>query len=296
MAEVSRAESADGESSRDAIIARQVAEIERLRKALEQEQIARELKEALGLVATAGVIGSPITHSQLLDLIVEAAMLVVSARAGSLFVIDEDAQELVFAVAIGEKADEVKELRVPLGHGIAGLVAVTGQPMAVADARQDPRHATQIAQRVGYVPDSVLAVPLFYGEQVVGVLELLDKQGAPSFGPRDIEILGLFANLGAVALEQSRAHWNVLALLTELLQAGKLAKEERHAAAQRARAFSSSLQVGADYQRALELARLVRGVVQLGEDELTLCGSILRGFADYAQTRSKRFSELGLSR
>jgi sigma-B regulation protein RsbU (phosphoserine phosphatase) len=63
-------------------------------------------------------------------MIVETAARVISARAGSLFLIDAEKQELTFEVALGEKAQQVKELRVPMGDGIAGLVAAMGQPGA----------------------------------------------------------------------------------------------------------------------------------------------------------------------
>ena len=100
----------------------------------------------------------------------------------SLFVLDEDHEELVFQVALGEKAETIKNFRVPLGRGIAGYVAVTGQPIAIADASQDPRFARDIGQAIGYVPRTLLCVPLYLSGRVIGVLELLDKAGGMPFG------------------------------------------------------------------------------------------------------------------
>src|SRR5207245_1557500 len=117
--------------------------------------------------------------------------------------INEETHELIFEVALGQKAQEVKKFAIPLGHGIAGLVAVSGQPMAISDAQRDPRQASDIARSVGYVPQSILCVPLFYNDQIIGVLELLDKADASSFTAADMETLGLFANQAAVAIEQS---------------------------------------------------------------------------------------------
>src|SRR4051794_40981135 len=129
-------------------IARQQGEIERLKRRLADERFTEDLQEALTLAATAGTIASPMTHSRLLEMIVETAAHVIYARAAALFLIDEEAQELIFEVALGSKAEEVKKFRVPLGHGIAGLVAVSGQPMAVSDADRDPRQAADIARDV----------------------------------------------------------------------------------------------------------------------------------------------------
>src|SRR5689334_16483173 len=107
-----------------ATIERQVREIERLQRRLEVERCAGELQQAIGVAAAAGTIASPVTHSRLLEMIVETAAQVISARAASLFLIDRESQQLVFEVALGQKGEEVKKFTVPLGHGIAGLVAV----------------------------------------------------------------------------------------------------------------------------------------------------------------------------
>src|SRR5215212_4175921 len=151
------------------------------RQPADGERFAEELRDALILASTAGTIASPVTHSRLLEMIVQTAIEVISVRAGALFLIDEETQELVFAVALGYKAEEARKFRVPLGRGIAGLVAVTGQPMAVSDVARDPHHAPDIGRTIGYVPQSILCVPLFYNARIIGVLEFLDKQGAPSF-------------------------------------------------------------------------------------------------------------------
>ena len=261
-------------------IGRQAEEIERLRRLLGEERLAEDLREALALAGTAGEIASPVTHVRLLEMIVETAAQVISARAGALFLIDEAAGELVFEVAIGPKAQEVKKFRVPLGHGIAGLVAMSGQPMAISEAQQDPRQAADIARGVGYTPETILCVPLYYGDEVIGVLELLDKQGAPSFGTADMTLLGLFANQAAVAIEQSRVRHNLGALLDERLRG-----VGSQALAERVRTVADGTQAGAGYERSLELARLVREISQCGDSETATCRVILEAFAAHLRTR-----------
>lgn len=267
-------------------IAAQAAEIERLRQRLAHEHFADDLRAALRLATTAGTIAAPTTHARLLEMIVETAAHVISAQAGALFLVDQEAEELVFEVALGQKAAEVKRFRVPLGHGIAGLVAVTGQAMAVADAQHDPRQAADIARSVGYAPESVLCVPLFYNDEVIGVLELLDKAGASSFGPRDIEVLSLFANQAAVAIEQSRSQRSITALLGEVLGSlPGLSEPQQQDLKGRARAFEDDLRLEANYRQALELARLVQEIVGQGGNEGRACHTILQGFADYLRAR-----------
>jgi GAF domain-containing protein len=275
-------------------IAQQQEEIERLKRRLADERFTEELQEALTLAATAGTIASPVTYSRLLEMIVETAAHVISARAAALFLIDEEAQELVFEVALGSKAEEVKKFRVPLGHGIAGLVAVSGQPMAISDADRDPRQAADIARDVGYTPQSILCVPLFYHDQIIGVLELLDKEGAPSFNAADMEDLGLFANQAAVAIEQSRTNRNLAAFLGEVLQSlGRATDGRGERLQERARDFANRIEGDVAFRQAFDLARLVQEIANQGENELMGCQAILRGFAEYLRSRLEPLGEPG---
>jgi GAF domain-containing protein len=295
MQDQSRPAAGDALAEANRTIARQAEEIERLNRRVAGERFAEDLRAAMTLAASAGAIASQVTHSRLLEMIVEAAAHVISAGAASLFLIDEETQELTFEVALGQKAEEVRKFRVPLGHGIAGLVAVSGQPMAISDAQKDPRLASDIAQAVGYTPSSIVCVPLFYNEQIIGVLELLDKQGAPSFSTADIEILGFFANQAAVAIEQSRTHRSLRGLLLEVLSSLSTAKDNE-TLQQGARTFAAGLEEDPTYRRAMELAQLVRQIAQRGEDEAELCRTILRGVADYLRSRPEELADLGAIR
>jgi GAF domain-containing protein len=247
-------------------IARQQAELERLQRRLADDRFAQDLRDALTLAATASTIGAPVSHSRLLDMLVATAADIIGANAASLFLIDAERQDLVFEVALGEKADEVKKFRVPLGHGVAGLVAMTGQPMAISDTAEDDRDAADIAQAIGYVPKNILCVPLFFQDEVIGVLELLDKEGAATFSADDMEALGLFANQAAVAIEQSRTQRSLAALVSDLIKGvDGLPDYEHQGLTERARAFTEDLQQHTGYLNALTLARLVQEIVQHGD-------------------------------
>ena len=182
-------------------IAQQAHKIQELQQQLDREHFAQELRTLLISVQNAHIILAPFSHSFLLEMVVTTAAQVISARSGSLFLIDEKAQDLVFEVAIGPAAQQVKKFRVPLGHGIAGIVALSGQPMAIADTPQDDRLAIDIASSVNYIPENILCVPLFYDDRIIGVLELLDKIDAHAFSLKDMETLALFANIAAFAIE-----------------------------------------------------------------------------------------------
>ena len=270
-----------------AVIARQAEELERLRAQHADARLAEDLRAILVRSSLAGAIAAPVTHSRLLEMIVATAAQVISSQAASLFLIDEERHDLVFEVALGQKAEEVKKFRVPLGHGIAGHVAATGQPTATS-GETDPRQSREIGESVGYVPGTILCVPLFYGDRVIGVLELLDKADGANYTMLDMHVLGLFANMAAVAIEQSRTRESLSELVAEMvseLTDGNLPEGERQQLITGVRRLAGEIARDARYQQALGLVRLIEEISRGGERELRVCEATLRAFADYLRWR-----------
>ena len=158
----------------------------------------------LRAAAAAGAAGAEATHRELLRSIVEVARAIFGARASSIFLLDEAADELVFEAVAGEGEETLIGQRFPSSKGVAGWVLVTRQPLVVEDVGADPRFARDVAQATGYVPRGLMAVPLLHGEAALGVLEVLDRPGDERFTLAESELLGLFANQAALALELLR--------------------------------------------------------------------------------------------
>jgi GAF domain-containing protein len=167
-------------------------------------------------------------------------------------------------------------------------VAAGGQPMAVSNVQQDERWAAEIGERVGYVPDSILCVPLFYEDTVIGVLELLDKEGASSFDDGDIRTLSLFANQAAVAIEHSRFQQAtrelVASILSSLVADGSAPEDGLE---DDIRQLSASLEGDEVFRRSLRLAELVHEIGREGEQELEVCEQMLESFAAYLRARAR---------
>jgi|SRR5579859_6052071 len=266
-----------------------------LQQQLQREHFAQELRQLIAGLSAVNVILSPFTYTRLLEMVVQAAAKVISARAGSLFLIDEQTQELLFEVAIGPVAHSVKKFRVPLGHGIVGLVALTGQPMAIAHAQQDERLAIDIASAVNYIPESVLCVPLFYEDRVIGALELLDKTDEPAFRSEDIGVLGMFSNIAAIAIAQSRAFHDQQSLLHTLVRSfAEENPEQKQQLYQEATTFAQWMNSEDPINtRARKLAMLVHELALDGEQESEMCSNILQGFVANARNRKKAYSLAG---
>ena len=149
----------------------------------------------------AGVLAAEDGHRELLQSIVEVARGIFGARASSIFLLDADADELVFEAVAGEGASSLIGQRLPSSTGIAGWVLVTRQPLVLEDLQNDPRFARDVAESTGYVPTSLMAVPLLHDEEVLGVLQVLDRPHRERFSLQEMELLGLFANQAAIALD-----------------------------------------------------------------------------------------------
>jgi GAF domain-containing protein len=159
------------------------------------------MSEDLRAIVSAGVLPSEQAHAALLQSIVEVARSIFGAKASSIFLHDEEADELVFEAVAGEGADELVGKRFPSSTGIAGWVLVTRQPLVIEDVMQDPRFGRDVAESTGYVPKGLMAVPLLYEERSLGVLEVLDRPQEARFSLAEMELLGLFANQAAIALD-----------------------------------------------------------------------------------------------
>jgi GAF domain-containing protein len=155
----------------------------------------------LQAAVAAGALGAEEGYRSLLQSTVEVARAIFASKAASVFLLDEEADELVFEAVAGEGAGELIGVRFPSSTGIAGWVLVTRQPLVVEDVTTDTRFSREAAQSTGFVPKGIMAVPLLVEERALGVLEVLDRPTQSQFTLAELDLLGLFANQAAIALD-----------------------------------------------------------------------------------------------
>ncbi len=244
-------------------------------QSIPREQLAR----LLAAIEASGQASLPSTGLDLLRSIVEAAARIFGAAAASIALVDESRQVLEFKVAYGASSEHLAGVCIPLDHGLAGYVCMTGQPIAVHNVQQDPRFNQDFARSTGYVPGSILATPLFSGERVIGVMEVLDKIAAPAFGMQDMELLGLFARQAAMAIDQSQLYDRLgdalIGGLRRLVQA-----EDRELAS----ALDEAPSTPRD-ETLLAIADRFYAISQMGESEQQACLEILDVFGQYARRK-----------
>lgn len=149
----------------------------------------------------AGVLGTEASYQELLTSIVEVARAIFKAKASSILLLDEATDELVFEAAADAESEKLVGMRLPSSTGIAGFVLVSRQPLVIEDVLADPRFSRETAESTGFVPKGLMAVPLLHEERALGVLEVLDRPADARFTLAEMELLGLFANQAAIALD-----------------------------------------------------------------------------------------------
>ncbi len=160
--------------------------------------------EELGLLNEVGqALSTTLDLQQALTLVMQRINSILKVEAGSLLLTDEEAGELVFQIALGEKSDQVKPLRLKIGQGIAGRVAETGQPLLIADVGQDRVEAPTVDISTDFLAQSVLCVPMVARRQTIGVIEVINKLDGP-FTEDDLRVLSSIANYAAVAIDNAR--------------------------------------------------------------------------------------------
>jgi GAF domain-containing protein len=202
----------------------------------------------LEAAVAAGVLGADEAHRALLQATVEVARAIYGAKAASVFLLDEDADELVFEAVAGEGEGELIGMRFPADTGIAGWVLTTRQPLIVDDLSSDTRWSRTAAESTGYVPKSMMAVPLLVDERALGVLNVLDRPAESRVRLSEVDLLGLFANQAAIALDllqrarRARAALAGEGRLAPLARvASRLEEDERDAAFELLRALERVL-------------------------------------------------------
>jgi Nif-specific regulatory protein len=149
-------------------------------------------------------VNSVLDLDQLLELIIDTATRMMEAKASSLLLLDKKSKRLHFKVATGEKGDEVRQFELRLGEGFAGHVAETGEPLLITDVSKDPRWFRRISDYTGFETKSIACVPMKLDNEIIGVVEIIDKEDGTAIRPEDMKTLSVFAELASMAISNAR--------------------------------------------------------------------------------------------
>jgi sigma-B regulation protein RsbU (phosphoserine phosphatase) len=167
------------------------------------EHTLTELQKLQRLIDAAKTVNSTLDLDKLLAIIVESALNIVGGAGGTLYLIDENRQELWSKVL---KGLELIEIRLPVGKGIAGYVAATGDVQNIPDAYLDPRFNPEIDEKTGFHTSTILCVPMRNKDKkIIGVLQLINKTTGV-FTSDDVSFIEALSIHAAIAIENARLY------------------------------------------------------------------------------------------
>jgi len=148
------------------------------------------------------LINSTLDPREIRKRAIEAATRLMDAEAGSLLLVDQETEELFFEVALGDKGEELKEIRLKRGEGIAGWVAVHKEPIMIHDVQSDQRFFKLADEKTTFMTKNMICVPVETKEKILGVLQSINKKEG-SFDKEDMKVFIALANQVAIAIENA---------------------------------------------------------------------------------------------
>ena len=171
--------------------------------------LVRRIEELAALNQVGSLLVSTLDLNALLRLIMDRIQALMGAEASSLLLKDEETDELVFQIGLGEHAAALQDRRLNVSLGIAGWVLTHGTPLIVPDVRQDRRFYQGVDDDTGFITKSVLCVPLKTREKVIGVIQVLNRPPQRVFTHDDLNLLSAIATHAASAIENAQLYAQV---------------------------------------------------------------------------------------
>jgi len=165
----------------------------------------KRLEQLSTLMELSALINSTLDTGEIRERAIEAAIKLLNAEAGSLILIDQDSGDMFFEVALGDKGDKVKEVRLKKGEGIAGWVAEKGEAVIIHNVQSDQRFSKTADKRSAFITRDMVCVPVKTKDKVLGVLEAINRKNG-IFDEGDKEALIALANQVAIAIENANLY------------------------------------------------------------------------------------------
>ncbi|MGH9901122.1 MAG: GAF domain-containing protein [Pyrinomonadaceae bacterium] len=264
-----------------------------------QPSLEDRLRTVVNTVDVAHALTMPLIRS--IESLLYLAARALGSGEASVLVRDGNRGGLKFLVAIGAVADKLLHVRIPPGKGIAGFVFASGQPLVVADVRQESAFYSEVDRVTGYSTQTILATPLQCEGETVGVLEFINRLGTPPyepFSPNEMDWAARFADAIATLVDAHESAGLVEMLFLRAVvgatapaggKKGGADKGRRGqsagAEAQELRRWLKRLRAAPEHRELLSLAVSVREIAAFGDAERRLCRDILDGLARWTDER-----------
>jgi adenylate cyclase len=175
----------------------------------QRDQLVEQLAERKALSEVALAVSSVGDLDEVLDIILAKSREVANAEASSVLLLDPEQNSLVFHAVKGRVSETLKGTRTELGEGLVGHVARTGKTVVVDDPYNDPRFNKAMDKATGFVTRSILTTPLINKDEIIGVLQLVNRKELDAFVDNDVSLIESFAVQAGVAIENSRLYSDI---------------------------------------------------------------------------------------
>ncbi|MDY6932952.1 MAG: SpoIIE family protein phosphatase [Spirochaetota bacterium] len=175
------------------------------------EYLERKLDNLSKLVDINRIVNSTLDIAKLLTIIMETIKDIMLTEASTLLLYDEETNDLVFKVALGEAGKELTEkYRVRLGQGIAGWVAENRKALYINDVYSDKRFDPNFDRITGFKSKSILCSPLLFKGKLIGVIQAINPLGRAVFNDDDTALFNAFADQAVLAVQNAILFQNAL--------------------------------------------------------------------------------------
>ena len=241
------------------------------------------------LASISALMVSSLPLEEVIAAALRSAQAAVGADGSSLLLIDRKEGNLNFYIALGEKADRLKDITLARGEGIAGYVAETGMPLIVSDTAGDSRFSQRADQITGFKTRAIACVPLKIRDNLTGVIEVVSRR-VGAFTPKDIEVLTAVSGSIAIMLDNARLIDEVKDLHGHL---GEAVAERRRIAVHNSRLFEQAKEQAAELEKANRVKSEFLGIMS---HELKTPLYVIMGYAEVMRDKLLADSDRGLAK
>ncbi len=170
------------------------------------QETERRAQQLSSLNVITRQLTSTLELQPLLKNILESAVDILNTEAGSLFLVDEQTDELIFQVTVGPVAQNLVGQRLPSGAGFVGKAVINRRPVIVNDVAATTTWNPATDKQTGFITRAILAVPMEVKDRISGVIEIINKKDGNPFNEDDQNLLAAFAGQAAVAIDNARLY------------------------------------------------------------------------------------------
>ena len=248
----------------------------------ENNNLEEKFRSVIETIDVANTLTEPLSTS--IKRILEVSASEINSAEASVLIRDGEKGDLRFLSATGQVADKLLNLRIPTGKGIAGFVFSSGQPMAIADVGEEESFYAEVDEKTGYSTQTILATPLNYNGEIIGVLEYINRTGEPpyeAFSPEEMDKAAVYAEVISALV----GAYESAKLFSRF--ADKMLSEKETMNFRQVGEWLENLRDSAEYKEMIDMAVLVRELSNLGESERKMCIGILKSVLKFAKGKNE---------